>query len=94
MARPKKPKDIRKKYTLSEKQMMKMKQEIAEEAVTKTGFLYLAALADRGWTDEELLDLREEIRRWVSYLDDKLIKIQQVQDMIERKTGMKIKGKW
>lgn len=92
--RPKTKKDIRKKYTLSEKQLMKVKQEVTEEAVTKTGLLYLAALADRGWSDDDIVDLFEEIRRYVGYLDDKLVRIKEVQAMIEKKTGMVIKGKW
>lgn len=92
--RPKTKKDIRKKYTLSEKQLMKVKQEVTEEAVTKTGLLYLAALADRGWSDDDIVDLFEEIRRYVGYLDDKLVRIKEVQAVIEKKTGMVIKGKW
>ncbi len=73
---------------------MKVKQEVTEEAVTKTGLLYLAALADRGWSDDDIVDLFEEIRRYVGYLDDKLVRIKEVQAMIEKKTGMVIKGKW
>jgi len=92
--RPKQKKDIRKKYTLSEKQLMKIKQEVTEEAVTKTGLLYLVALAERGWTDDDIADLFQQISRYTKYLDDKLVKIKEIQAMIEEKTGIVIKGKW
>lgn len=94
MKRAKKPKDPRAKWTISPKQLDKVKAEIAEEAVTKTGMLYLAALADKGWDEDQIAELFETVSRYTRYIDDKLVRIRDVQDIIERKTGITIKGKW
>ena len=95
MKRAKKNKpDIRKKYTLSDKQLTKVKAEVTEEAVTKTGMLYLVALAEKGWDEDQIVDLFETISRYTRYIDDKVLKIKEVQDVIEKHTGIVIKGKW
>ena len=90
----KKKRDARAKYTLSDKQLKKIKAEVTAEAVTKTGMLYLVALAEKGWGEDDIVDLFETISRYMQYVDDKVVKIKEIQDMIERKTGITIKGKW
>ena len=45
--RVKNKRDARAKYTLSDKQLKKIKAEVTAEAVTKTGMLYLVALAEK-----------------------------------------------
>lgn len=94
MKRVKKKRDVRVKYTLSDKQLDKIKAEVTNEAVTKTGMLYLVALAEKGWGEDDIVDLFETISRYMQYVDDKVVKIKEIQDMIERKTGITIKGKW
>lgn len=94
MKKVKKKKDVRAKYTLSDKQLTKIKAEVTAEAVTKTGMLYLVALAEKGWGEDDIVDLFETISRYMQYVDDKVVRIKEIQDMIERKTGIKIKGKW
>ena len=86
--------DARAKYTLSDKQLKKIKAEVTAEAVTKTGMLYLVALAEKGWGEDDIVDLFETISRYTKYIDDKVVKIKEIQAMIERKTGITIKGKW
>ena len=90
----KKKRDVRVKYTLSDKQLKKIKAEVTAEAVTKTGMLYLVALAEKGWGEDDIVDLFETISRYMQYVDDKVVRIKEIQDMIERKTGITIKGKW
>lgn len=92
--RPKKKNDIRKKYTISEKQINKIKQDVTEQAVHMTGILYLVALSERGWGEDEIVELFEQISRYVNYVDDKLVKMKEVQEIVERKTGIKLNGKW
>ena len=92
--RVKNKRDARAKYTLSDKQLKKIKAEVTAEAVTKTGMLYLVALAEKGWDEDDIVDLFETISRYMQYVDDKVVRIKEIQDMIERKTGIKIKGKW
>lgn len=82
------------KYTLSDKQLKKIKADVTTEAVTKTGMLYLVALAEKGWDEDQIVDLFETISRYTQYLDDKVVKIKEIQDIIERRTGMTIVGKW
>ena len=92
--RVKNKRDARAKYTLSDKQLKKIKAEVTAEAVTKTGMLYLVALAEKGWGEDDIVDLFETISRYMQYVDDKVVRIKEIQDMIERKTGIRIKGKW
>lgn len=94
MKRVNKKRDVRVKYTLSDKQLDKIKAEVTSEAVTKTGMLYLAALAEKGWTEDQIVDLFETISRYTKYTEDKVLKLKEVQNIIERRTGMTIKGKW
>ena len=56
--------------------------------------LYLVALAEKGWDEDQIVDLFETISRYTQYLDDKVVKIKEIQDIIERRTGMTIIGKW
>lgn len=92
-AKKKKP-DVRRKFYLSEKQLEKAKTEVSEEVVVKTGMLYCAALAEKGWSEDDIASLFETVSRYVRYIDDKMIALREVQDIIERKTGMTLKGKW
>ena len=94
MKRVNKKRDVRVKYTLSDKQLAKIKAEATSEAVVKTGMLYLVALAEKGWNEDQIVDLFETISRYTKYIDDKVVKIKEIQAMIERKTGITIKGKW
>ena len=92
--RVKNKRDARAKYTLSDKQLKKIKAEVTAEAVTKTGMLYLVALAEKGWSEDDIVDLFETISRYMQHVDDKVVKIKEIQDMIERKNGITIKGEW
>lgn len=94
MKRTKKQKDIRQKYMVSEKQMQKMREEVATRATSITGILYLSALAEKGWTEDEIVELFETVSRYVKYIDDHLVKLEQVQEIIERRTGIKIECRW
>ena len=59
--RVKNKRDARAKYTLSDKQLTKIKAEVTAEAVTKTGMLYLVALAEQGWGEDDVVELFETI---------------------------------
>ena len=89
----KKTPDVRVKYTLSDKQLKKIKADVTAETVKKTGLLYLVALAEKGWSEDEIAELFETVTRYAQYIDDHTVKINQVQEIIERKTGIKVKWK-
>lgn len=90
MTRPKQKKDPRVKYTISDKQLRRIKAEATAEAVKKTGLLYLAALAEKGWSEDEVVELFETVTRYATYLDDHALKIREVQEIIRRRTGIEI----
>ncbi len=95
MKRAKKKKQgVSRKYWLSDKQLNRIKHELSEEIVTKVGMLYCLALADKGWTDDDIADLFETVSRYTRYIDDKVVALREVQKMIEDKTGIKMKGRW
>lgn len=95
MARPKKSKrDVRQKYTISDKQLLKIKDEVVKETVTKTGLLYLAALSEKGWTEDQIVEMFETVSRYVNYLDEHLVRLKQIQRIVEERTGIKLKGGW
>lgn len=95
MRRAKKEKpDIRRKYTLSEKQLQKIKNEVEEEAVSLTAQLYLAALAEMGWNEDQIVALFETVSRYVNYVDDHVVAMRDVRRIIKEHTGMEIKGSW
>ena len=95
MKRTKKKKQgVSRKYWLSDKQLNRIKHELSEEIVTKVGMLYCLALADKGWTDDDIADIFETVSRYTKYIDDKIVRLREVQKMIEDKTGIKMKGRW
>lgn len=94
MIRAKKKRNSGDKFLVSEKQLNKIKEELSAEAVTKTGMLYLAALAERGWNEDQIVELFETIQRYAQYIDDHLIRIRDVQQTIETRTGIKMRGRW
>lgn len=90
-----KKKERNRKFTLSEKQLEKVKKEVTEEAVTKAGLLYLDVLSSEyGWNEDDITRLFENVSRYVGYLDEKMVSLKEVQTIIEKHTGMTIKGKW
>lgn len=88
----KKPKG--KTYSLTEGQLHRIKKEVTDEATSMAMLLYLAALAEKGWTEEALVNLFEEVNRYAAYIDNHIVKVREIQRIIENKTGMKLKGKW
>lgn len=94
MIRAKKKRNSGDKFLVSEKQLNKIKEELSAEAVTKTGMLYLAALAERGWDEDQIVELFETIQRYAQYIDEHLIRIRDVQQTIETRTGIKMRGRW
>lgn len=94
MIRAKKKRNSGDKFIVSEKQLNKIKEEISAEVVTKTGMLYLAALAERGWDEDQIIELFETIQRYAQYIDEHLVRIRDVQQTIETRTGIKMRGRW
>ena len=90
MAKAKKPKTRRPRYEISEKQLRKIKHDVSKEAIEKTCLLSIAVMADRlNLSEDEICEVAEDISRWAQYLDDHILKIEEVAGIIEKKTGIK-----
>lgn len=68
------------------------RNRLAKEMTEKVALIYLAALAEKGWSEDELIAMLETGERYAKYIDDHLVKIRDVQEIIERRTGMKMIG--
>lgn len=89
-AKKKKNADRTKKYLISHKQLERIKYEVSKEATQKASLLNIAATADCfGLDEEQICTLAETVTRYASYLDDNLVKINQVADIIEKKTNVR-----
>ena len=87
MKRAKKPKQ--EKYTVSRKQL----KEICDEQVEKAFLLMATAAADEmDLDDDELVAIAQRAARYAGYIDDHLIRMNQVSKTLEEKTG--IKWRW
>ena len=99
MKRAKKPKQRGQKYLVSEKQLERIKSKVTDDVTKKALLLFLAAAADEigltdeiGQTDEQVCNVFETANRYGRYIDEHLAKIQQLQETIEKGTGIKIAG--
>lgn len=82
-------KDRNKKYYLSEKQLEKIKRRITKEATAKAMLLCVAAMADHlHLTDEQICSTAENINRWADFMDQKILRVNEVSDIIKNKTGL------
>lgn len=91
MKRYKKPKQPR--YEITAKQLEQIKLDVTREAVQKSSLLVLAATQEvKALTEDDICNIFNMVTRWTEYLDDKLLKLKDVQEVIEKKTGVKLKG--
>ena len=87
MKRVKKPKQ--EKYTVSRKQL----KEMCDEQVEKAFLLMATAAADEmDLDDDELVAIAQRAARYAGYIDDHLVRMNQVSKTLEEKTG--IKWRW
>lgn len=89
-AKKKKHTDRTKKYYISQKQLEGIKQEVAKDVTSKASLLNIAATADCfGLNEDQICELAETVTRYAMYLDEHLVKINQVADMIEKNTNVR-----
>ena len=87
------PAERTKKYHISDKQLERIKMEVAEEVNRKSCLLCIAAMADHlNLNEDEICETAEVITRWAEYLDKKILSINEVSEIIEKKTGLKFGG--
>ena len=92
MKRYKKPKNSV-KYELTPKEIKQIKYDVTKEATQKSVLLVIAAAQEvKALTEDDICEIFETVSRWVNFMDGNLIKLKDVQEVIERKTGVKLKG--
>lgn len=87
MAKSKKIRRPRKE--LSEKQIERIKRKIADEAVHKAFLLTIAAMADTlNLDDNTICEVATDVGRWAEQMDSHILKMNEISDVIEQKTGL------
>ena len=82
-----------KKYYISEKQLARIKDKVSKEITDKVCLLFLVAVIDEVHLDEDgVCKLMERISQYSNYLEDHLIKMEDVRKSIEKNTGIKLTG--
>lgn len=83
MKRAKKPKQ--QAYTLTRKQV----KEMCSEQVEKAFLLMATAAADElDLDDDKLVAIAERSARYAEYIDDHVIRMNEVSDILKKKTGL------
>lgn len=83
MKRAKKPKQ--EKYTLTKKQFKAM----CKEQVEKAFLLMAAAAADElDLDDDKLVAIAQRSARYAEYIDDHVVRMNEVSDILKKKTGI------
>ena len=93
MKRVKKTKKKQQKYNVSEKQLQRIKSKVTDDVTKKALLLFLSAASDEiVLTDEQECDIFRRANRYGEYMDDHIVRIQQLQETIEKGTGIKFEG--
>lgn len=86
----KKKKTRRPKAQLSEKQIEKIKREITRDVVQKTCLLAVATMADTlSLSEDKVCEVASDIFRWAENIEEHVLQIQDIEDVIKKKTGIK-----
>ena len=92
-AKQKDKNDRSKKFYISQKQVDKIKKDVKDEAIEYTTLLFLSAGRDKhGWTDDYMLDIVATMKRYDTYIDDKVLSIQYCKELLERDMDSEFKN--
>ena len=93
MKRAKAKNTASKKYYISEKQLERVKQKVSKDVTDKVCLLFMVAVVDELKLDEDgVCKLMERVSKYTGYIDEKLVKMEEVRQIIEKNTGMKLTG--
>ena len=82
-----------KKYYISEKQLERVKQKVSKDVTDKVCLLFMVAVTDEVKLDEDgICRLMERISRYTKYIDEHLVKMEEIREIIEKNTGMTLSG--
>lgn len=81
-------------YNITEVQLRKIKDEVANEACNKMCTFMLAYLMEDEnihYDEDKIIDTFMAMERWSEALDEHLISIRKVCDIIQEKTGIEVR---
>jgi hypothetical protein len=91
MKRVKKPK--KKQVTMTKKQVNTLKDEVRHDLLDKLSILILLAVHDEiGLSDEQLCSIIRKVNRYAGYIEEHKVRMLDIQNAIEKGTGVKMKG--
>ena len=92
MKRVKKPKNST-KYTLSDRQLNKVKEEVTRQAIDRAMLIILGAVQEQfHMTEAELEEFGRKIQRYADYVEKDVLKLKEIQDIVNRNSEFKITG--
>lgn len=75
---------------LSDKQIERLKRDIANEATQKAFLLTIAAMDDTlNLNENKICEVAEDVERWAEQLNRHILKINEIAAVIEQKTGIR-----
>lgn len=93
MKRVKKLKRNRKKYELSERQLDKVKAKVEKKATHKALLIILGAISEKnGMTEKQLAEFGSDIARYTHYVENDMLRLKQIQDVVNKHSEFKITG--
>ena len=83
----------RPKIELSKKQIEKIKKEVCKDATARVMILAVASAADEfKLSEDQICNMAKRMGRYAEHLDEKRLKLKEMTDIIEKKTGLKLGG--
>lgn len=82
-----------KKYTLSDRQLDKVKHDVSQQITDRVFLLFLAATSDElGLSEAQIVKLAKRFQNYAGYIDKHVAQMGDIQKAIEKNTGVKLIG--
>ena len=85
-------KSKKKPVVMTQSKINKLKHDIIGDSVDRALLLFLTAAFDEGVKEETLFRIVERANRYGDYVEDNLVSLHTMQELLEDKRGIKIKG--
>lgn len=82
-----------KKIMVSPTELNKIKRDIERKAIDMMWLVMLAAMVDElDLNEDQLCNVAMRTERYSDYIEDHIVKMEDIRKTIEKKTGIKLKG--
>lgn len=86
--KPKKP-----HITITQSKLEKIKYEVTKDATDRACLILLTAAADElGLDEDQIIKVMIRTDRYANYVDDHILRMEEVRKCLEKSTGMSLKG--